>query len=126
MISRYLLVLLALLAGCGGSLWAQAVPNPIPDRVLGRLPGVPFTLPEAVGGSPNLVEGRELWEPQDVAVDTSRSPAVLYVADTLNNRVLAWRDAGSFWDGAYADAALGQRDLNSTHALTPRPNLPGG
>lgn len=126
MISRYLLALLAVLAGCGGTLWAQAVPNPIPDRVLGRLPGAPFTLPEAVGGSPNLVEGRELWEPQDVAVDTSRTPAALYVADTLNNRVLAWRDAGSFEDGAYADAVLGQKDLLSTNELTPRPGLLGG
>ena len=123
---RHLLVLLAVSAWFGASLWGQAIPNVVPERVLGRLPGTPFAPPEARSSSPNLVEGRELWEPQAVALDTSVAPAILYVADTFNNRILAWRDAGNFADGAYADGVLGQRDLLSSNPLTPAPAFPGG
>lgn len=123
---RYLLALIVLSAWVGASLWGQAIPNVVPERVLGRLPGTPFAPPEARGSSPNLVEGRELWEPQAIALDTSVAPAILYVADTLNNRILAWRDAGNFWDGAYADGVLGQRDLLSTNPLLPSAAFPGG
>jgi len=41
--------------------------------------------------APNLVEGRELLGPQAIAVDTSVTPPILYVADTFNSRVLAWK-----------------------------------
>jgi uncharacterized protein (TIGR03437 family) len=121
-----LFAIFAVLACTGGVLWGQVLPNPIPDRVLGRLPRAPFTLPEGRSSSPNLVEGRELWEPQGVAVDTSRTPPAVFVADTLNNRVLAWRDATGFWNGAFADAVLGQRDRVSTLPRVPEPAFPGG
>ena len=69
------------------------------SSVVGALAQIPLNLQpsRAVGqarlqltsANPNLVEGRELYSPQSVALDTSVSPPVLYVADTLNNRVLA-------------------------------------
>lgn len=105
---------------------AQVIPNPIPERVLGRLPGPEHTIPVARSSSPNLVEGRELWEPQSVALDTSLSPPAVYVADTRNHRVLAWRDAQSFWNGSFADAVLGQPDFYTTNPLTPSAAFPGG
>lgn len=123
---RYLLSCAAVGAILAATAGAQVIPNPIPERILGRLPGPEFTLPVSRSGSPNLVEGRELWEPQGVALDTSLTPPAVYVADTRNHRVLAWRDAQSFWNGAYADAVLGQPDLSSTNALAPSAAFPGG
>lgn len=67
--------------------------------------------------SPNLVEGRELYLPNGVALDTSVSPPVLYVADAINNRVLAWKNATSAQNGVKADLVIGQRDFFSTGAL---------
>lgn len=123
---KNLLSILAILAIFGGLSAAQVIPNPIPERVLGRLPQEPFALPEARSSSPNLVEGRELWEPQGVALDASLDPPAVYVADARNNRVLAWRDARSFWNGAFADAVLGQRDLRTTNPLNPAAAFPAG
>jgi len=42
------------------------------------------------------VEGREFYSPQGIAVDNSATPPIVYVADTGNNRVLAWKNAASF------------------------------
>jgi uncharacterized protein (TIGR03437 family) len=70
---------------------------------------------------PNWVEGRELNGPQGIAIDTSTSPAVLYISDTGNNRVLAWRGPEAFASGAAADLVIGQRDRFST-----LPQGPGG
>jgi uncharacterized protein (TIGR03437 family) len=100
------------LAGSGPGLWAQAtipgkVPmNAAPTRTFGQAQSALVT------GSPNLVEGRELNFPNDVAVDLA-SKAV-YVADTSNNRVLGWRSAGALSNGAPADVILGQRDRFTT------------
>ncbi|MCL4841024.1 MAG: hypothetical protein KJZ79_04265 [Bryobacteraceae bacterium] len=124
--TKYLLSIAVILAGLGGGAGAQVIPNPIPERVMGRMPGTPFVLPEAKSTGPNLVEGRELWEPQGVALDTSLDPPAVYVADTRNHRVLAWRDAQTFWNGAFADRVLGQKDLYSTNALAPTAAMPGG
>ncbi|MGH9627891.1 MAG: NHL repeat-containing protein, partial [Bryobacteraceae bacterium] len=68
-------------------------------------------------GSPNLVEGRELSSPFSVAVDAASGG--LYVADTGNNRVLAWRNAAGFANGAPADVVIGQVDKVSTSPLGP-------
>ena len=89
-------------------LHAQINLNQRPSRVLGH-PRL-----ELKTGSPNLVEGRELSNPESIAVDTSSSPATLYVADSGNNRVLGWRNASSFSNGAKADLVIGQPDLLST------------
>ena len=102
------------IAGClaGATLLLQAqIPlNLSPSRVVGH-PQLPIATT-----APNYVEGREFNSPQAVAVD--ESSGYLYVADTGNNRVLAFRDAQSFANGAQSEFVLGQRDKLST--------LPGG
>jgi uncharacterized protein (TIGR03437 family) len=90
-----------------GVLLAQPVSvqlNPFPSRVLGH------PRRELATVSPNFVEGRELTTPQGIAVDTSSSTPILYVADTGNNRVLAWRNPVGAASGAPADLVIGQRD----------------
>jgi uncharacterized protein (TIGR03437 family) len=59
---------------------------------------------------PNWVEGREMNDPLGVALDTSVSPPIVYIADTGNNRVLAFQYATQLTAGAYADLILGQPD----------------
>ncbi|HSW48982.1 MAG TPA: hypothetical protein VLH09_02355 [Bryobacteraceae bacterium] len=98
----------------------QVTLNPIPARVLGH---PQLTLRTA---SPNLVEGRELYGPAALAVDTSATPPILYVADTGNNRVLAWRNASQFENGAFADLVIGQKDKFSTFPQGPGGELTGG
>jgi len=61
----------------------------------------------------NLVDGSSLNSPQGVAFDTSVNPNRLYVADTFNNRVLAWADASAFENGDPADLVIGQPDIYS-------------
>ncbi|MGD1097467.1 MAG: hypothetical protein ABSB35_36455, partial [Bryobacteraceae bacterium] len=76
--------------------------------------------------APNLVEGRELYLPSAVAFDTSVSPPILYVADTYNNRVLAFQNPDSLSTCGTSSPTCGfanpivisQRDLTAT--------LPGG
>jgi uncharacterized protein (TIGR03437 family) len=82
--------------------------NPTPSRVVGQA-----TL-QSSSISPNLVEGRELYNPQGIALDTTLTPPGLYVADTGNNRVLGWRNSASFANGAPADIVIGQPDKVST------------
>ncbi|MBM3760907.1 MAG: hypothetical protein FJW36_11735 [Acidobacteria bacterium] len=78
--------------------------NQVPARILGH-PNRDLRT-----ASPNWVEGRELTTPQAIAVDTSTTPPILYVADTGNNRVLAWRNPVNAANGAPADLVIGQRD----------------
>ena len=63
---------------------------------------------------PNLVDGKGLNRPQAVAIDSSATPNRVYVADQDNNRVLGWRDADSFSNGAAADLVIGQPDFLSS------------
>ncbi len=97
---------------------AQVPLNRVPTRVVGHLRNVITSV------EPNLVEGRELQRPQAVAIDPSSG--ALYVADLDNNRVLGWRSASGFENGAAADVVVGQRDLFSTGALGPGSNLLSG
>jgi uncharacterized protein (TIGR03437 family) len=69
--------------------------------------------------APNLVEGRELNGPSSMAIDTSSTPPIIYVADTFNNRVLAWRDPANLTKGNPAAKVIGQRDFVSTLAQSP-------
>ena len=92
---------------------AQIPLNLNPSRVLGQR-----LLPLSTV-NPNLVEGRELYSPQSVAVDTSVSPPALFVSDTGNNRVLLWRNASQFANGAPADLIIGQKDAFTTFAQGP-------
>ena len=59
-------------------------------------------------GEINRLDARGLFLPASVAVDRSVSPNRLWVADTENSRVLGWRDATGFANGAPADLILGQ------------------
>src|SRR5690348_15143326 len=86
--------------------------NPTPSRIIGHAQPEVLTLSSA---NPNLVEGRELFQPQGMAVDTSVTPPILYVSDTRNNRILAWKNASSFQNGQVADLVIGQSDLYHTN-----------
>ena len=97
---------------------AQVQFNLTPSRVLGQT--------NLTSSAVNLVEGRELNGPLGVALDTSVTPAIVYVADTSNNRVLAWKNADAFNNGAMADAVIGQRDLGSTLPLGPGTSFNNG
>ena len=93
--------------------------NPIPTRVVGHAKRELLTV------SPNLVEGKELFQPQGVALDTSVNPPILYVADTSNNRILAWKNARAS-SGSPADLVIGQRDMFSTFAQGPGTSVSSG
>jgi uncharacterized protein (TIGR03437 family) len=109
-------VIVALICATAGR--AQITLNTVPTREIGQpqLLSNPFTIPNA---NPNLVEGRELFNPTGIALDTSVTPPRIYVADTGNNRVLAWKDAVGFTNGTPADLVIGQRDFFSTGANGP-------
>jgi uncharacterized protein (TIGR03437 family) len=113
---RHILLSVALLS-CLPLTHAQVTLNPNATRALGaaRLE----QLATLTNLQPNLVEGRELNDPQGIALDLSSSPIHLYVADSLNNRVLAWKDATTFNNGAFADLVIGQSDLFTTIAQGP-------
>src|SRR6185312_10971356 len=68
---------------------------------------------------PNWVEGRELNAPAGVALDTSVSPPILYVADSGNNRVLGYRYSTQLIAGAPADIIIGQVDRFSNRPQNP-------
>ena len=97
---------------------AQIPLNPLPQRALGHA-----DLRQATSAV-NLVDGRELNRPQGVALDSARR--IVWVADTGNNRVLGWRNASAFDNGARADFVLGQRDLTSTDPQGPGTTFSGG
>jgi uncharacterized protein (TIGR03437 family) len=111
-IRRYLpIVALALL---GAPAWPQIALNPVPSRTVGH-PQTPQPEQNSLYTvNPNLVEGRELYEPQGLAVDTSMSPMPIYVSDTGNNRVLAWKNAAGFVNGQKADLVIGQDNFFTT------------
>lgn len=110
------------LAGCAAlafvAQWAAAQTpyNSLVSRILGQ---AVLQRNSLTAIAPNLAEGREFNNPQAVALDTSVTPNILYVADTGNNRVLAWKNASSFATGSFADMVMGQPDKYSTSAQGP-------
>ncbi len=106
------------------SIDAQTIFNPAPSRIVGQAVLQQQGVLTAI--APNLVEGREFNNPQAVALDTSVTPPILYVADFGNNRVLAWKNASAFTKGDYADLVIGQRDLLSTAPEGPGADLSTG
>jgi len=62
------------------------------------------------------VEGHDLNSPASVVIDTTATPAILYVSDSGNRSVLAWKDATQFSNGAPADRVIGQKDFFTTFA----------
>ncbi len=107
----FISVTVALVCATAGR--TQITLNTVPTREIGQpqLLSNPFAIPNA---NPNLVEGRELYNPTGIALDTSVTPPRIYVADTGNNRVLAWKDAVGFTNGKPADLVIGQLDFFST------------
>jgi uncharacterized protein (TIGR03437 family) len=112
-------------------LLAQSVTfNTLPSREFGQ-PQLDQPL-ESI--APNLVEGRELYQPSAIAFDTSVSPPILYVADTYNNRVLAFPNPDSLTKcgtsspscGFASSTVISQRDLTSTLAGGPGTSLSAG
>ncbi|HPT26797.1 MAG TPA: hypothetical protein PLZ95_10290, partial [Bryobacteraceae bacterium] len=117
----YLRIALPALAGLASAAFAQVTPNPVPARGLGQL-NRPATYTETVnpsGTTPNLLEGRELFGPVAVAVDASLDPPAVYVSDTKNSRVLGWRIGAEFYNGAFADIVIGQKNFQSSSASAP-------
>jgi uncharacterized protein (TIGR03437 family) len=112
MTQKYISVLTLAFAGAVTA-FAQITLNSVPSRSIGS-PALNIS-----SLSPNLVEGREFYAPQSMALDTSVSPPILYVSDTDNNRVLAWKNANSFQNGAVANLQIGQPDLLTTFAGGP-------
>jgi uncharacterized protein (TIGR03437 family) len=99
------------------------------SRVIGQL--------NAAYAAPNLVVGEEFYtaggsgSPSGSAIlDLSATPPHLYVADTLNNRVLGFKDFTHLMNGQTADLVIGQPDLfhttvNYPSNLATTPNAQG-
>lgn len=117
---QYLPLLCALIALSAVRIDAQTSLNTSPSRVL----GAPAT--SVANLNPNFVEGREFYQPVGVAIDKTATPPILYVADSINNRVLAWKNATDGQNGMKADLVIGQRDFVSTIALGPGTALSTG
>ncbi len=111
---KYICVFTLALFGAA-SAYSQITLNPVPERAVGTPQLVVANAPQ----SPNLVEGRELFAPQTVALDNSVSPPRIYVSDYVNNRVLGWKNAATFTNGQMADLAIGQPDLVTTFQSGP-------
>jgi uncharacterized protein (TIGR03437 family) len=97
--------------------------NTVPIRVIGHPKPEGLTV---ASSNPNLVEGRELFGPSGLAIDTSASPPILYVSDTGNNRVLAWKSATGFSNSAFADLVIGQPDAYTTTSGGPGSTFSAG
>jgi sugar lactone lactonase YvrE len=87
----------------------------VADAVLGQVnvPSTNFSF-----NTVNFVDGAGL-DLQDqtfgsVAIDTSRTPNRVYVADTANNRVLGWSNITAFTTHAAADIVIGQPNPYTT------------
>jgi sugar lactone lactonase YvrE len=61
----------------------------------------------------NSVDSAGLSSPGQLAIDRNSIPQHLYVADSLNHRVLGWNNVTSFADDAPADLVLGQPDFET-------------
>jgi hypothetical protein len=68
---------------------------------------------------PNVVEGREMAQPLGIALDNSISQPNVYIADSVNNRVLGYKYATQLTAAPFADLILGQPDRFTTVAQGP-------
>lgn len=117
---RRALIVLGIVFSFGSLLLAQAL-FPKPVKVLGD-PNFIGTAanPTAVDTvGPNYIEGREMNAPDGIALDTSASPPIVYIADSGNHRVLAYRYATQLVAGAPADLVIGQIDPYTNGAQNP-------
>ena len=88
------------LAGAFWAIAAQAQISPSAYRVLGQ--------GNSNNNGLNMVQGVELNLPNGIALDTRGAQVHLYIADTLNSRVLAWQDVSSYQIGDPPTMVLGQ------------------
>jgi uncharacterized protein (TIGR03437 family) len=102
-------------ANQGGNVFSTA------SRVIGQL--------DFIYGTANLIEGREIWISGyggGIAVDNNSTPPHLYIADSLNNRILCFNNAYNVGvDSLHtltqkADLVIGQTDL--LHSTINYPN----
>ncbi len=107
-------------------MWGQQAVSPTINQTPTRQFGHPSLAFPQTQASPNLVEGRELNAPGQIAFDTSVNPPILYVADIGNNRVLAFKNIARLSAGNYADLVIGQQDFVSTLAAGPGTSLSTG
>src|ERR1700679_2189918 len=109
---KYLVILSLILSGATAA-FSQITLNPVASRAIGQ----PNLVPETA--NPNWVDGREFFQPEGIALDTSASPPIVYVADTVNNRIMAWKNATGFSNGQPADLIIGQPDQYTTSPAGP-------
>ena len=65
----------------------------------------------------NMVQGIELNDPNGIALDTRGSQIHIYIADTLNSRILAWQDVASYQIGNPPTLVLGQQGSQYSSVL---------
>ena len=115
------LVIFSLILSGATAAFPQITLNPVASRAIGQPNLSPVkTL------NPNWVDGRELFQPEGIALDTSTSPPMVYVADTFNSRVMAWKNATGFSNGQPADLIIGQPDQFTTAAAGPGTTFTSG
>jgi hypothetical protein len=117
--SKHLVILSLILSGATAA-FSQITLNPVASRAIGQ----PNLVPETA--NPNWVDGRELFSPYGIAIDTSTSPPMVYVADSRNNRIMAWKNATGFSNGQPADLIIGQPDQYTTAAAGPGTTFTSG
>jgi uncharacterized protein (TIGR03437 family) len=108
------LVILSLILFDAAAAFPQISLNPSASREIGQ----PILSPVKTG-NPNWIDGREFFNPEGIVLDISVSPPILYVADTVNNRVMAWKNATGFSNGQPADLIIGQPDQYTTSPAGP-------
>jgi uncharacterized protein (TIGR03437 family) len=69
-----------------------------------------------VSNGPNQIKPGSINVPYEIAIDYSSAPFALYVSDTMNNRVLVWKDSVRFRTGDPADLVIGQPNLRTAVA----------
>ena len=103
--------------------WPQIVLDPFPARALGHPLSTPVEQQYVADVNPNLVLGVEMYSPEGIAVDTSGSSPILYVADTFNNRVLAWKNASS---ATLTNLQAPDKIIGQSNSLSTLPGVNGG
>jgi DNA-binding beta-propeller fold protein YncE len=98
-------VVAALAIGALGSRHRAATGDTLADQVLGQI--------DFINTAANFVDATGMDAPHGIAVDSSAGR--VYVADTLNSRVLGWSTVASFTGGEPAAIVIGQADFNSAY-----------
>ena len=75
--------------------------------------------PDLFHSGVNQVLGVELSSPGGVAVDARDGAVHLYISDSRNHRVLAWRDVGSYQVGDPPAMVLGQSSPQNSAPVFP-------